>query len=72
LSTVCQQDVPLGDDRPPAAAATPGKEINGTKLHLADDTLGLLLAAVVAAASVQDRDGAKPSLWNLRRAFPTM
>jgi len=27
---------------------------------------------VVTAASVQDRGGAKPLLWNLRRAFPTV
>jgi transposase len=32
------------------------------------DTTGLLLAVVVTAASVQDRDGARPLLWNLRRA----
>ena len=27
---------------------------------------------LVTAASVQDRDGAKPLLWNLRRAFPSI
>ena len=47
-----------------------GKKINGTKRHIAVDTLGLLLAVLVTAASVQDRDAAKPLLWNLRRAFP--
>ncbi len=36
------------------------KKINGRKRHLAVDTLGLLLAIVVTAASVQDRDGARP------------
>jgi putative transposase len=36
-----------------------GKHINGRKRHLLVDTLGLLLAVVVTAASVQDRDGAK-------------
>ena len=30
--------------------------------------MGLLLAVVVTAASVQDRDGARPLLWNLHRA----
>ena len=34
------------------------------------DTLGLLLTVLVTAASVQDRDAAKPLLWNLRRALP--
>ena len=36
------------------------------------DTLGLLLTVLITAASVQDRDGAKPLLWNLRRAFPSV
>ena len=47
-----------------------GKKINGTKRHLAVDVTGLLLTVLVTAASVQDRDAAKPLLWNLRRAFP--
>ena len=42
------------------------KKINGRKRHLAVDTLGLLLAIMVTAASVQDRDGARPLLWQLR------
>jgi len=36
-----------------------GKQVNGRKRHLLVDTLGLLMAVVVTAASVQDRDGAK-------------
>ncbi len=36
-----------------------GKQIKGRKRHLLVDTLGLVLAVVVTAASVQDRDGAK-------------
>jgi transposase len=31
------------------------------------DTAGLLLAVVITAANVQDRDGARPLLWNLHR-----
>jgi len=46
------------------------KKVNGRKRHIAVDTAGLLLAVVVTAASTQDRDGAKPLLWNLRWAFP--
>jgi len=42
------------------------------KRHLAIDVLGLLLTVLVTAASVQDRDAAKPLLWNLRRAFPSI
>jgi transposase len=46
------------------------KKVNGRKRHIAVDTAGLLLAVVVTAACVQDRDAARPLLWNLRRAFP--
>jgi putative transposase len=42
-----------------------GKKINGTKRHLLVDTMGLLLAVVVTAASVQDRDGAQLLLTQL-------
>jgi putative transposase len=49
-----------------------GKKINGTKRHIAVDTAGLLLTVLVTAASVQDRDAARPLLWNLRRAFPSI
>jgi putative transposase len=36
-----------------------GKKVKGRKRHILVDTLGLLLAVIVTAASVQDRDGAK-------------
>jgi transposase len=49
-----------------------GKKINGTKRHIAVDVLGLLLTVLVTAASVQDRDAARPLLWNLRKAFPSV
>ena len=42
--------------------------MNGRKRHIAVDALGLLLAVVITAASVQDRDAARPLLWNLHRA----
>jgi len=38
----------------------PGKKVKGRKRHLVVDTLGLLLAVTVTAASVQDRDAAAP------------
>jgi putative transposase len=47
-----------------------GNKINGTKRHLAVDAIGLLLTVLVTAASVQDRDAARPLLRNLRKAFP--
>ena len=37
-----------------------GKKVKGRKRHLVVDTLGLLLAVSVTAASVQDRDAAAP------------
>jgi putative transposase len=43
------------------------KKVNGRKRHIAVDTTGLVLAVVITAASVQDRDGARPLLWNLHR-----
>jgi len=49
-----------------------GKKVNGRKRHIAVDVMGLLLTVLVTAASVQDRDAAKPLLWNLRKAFPTV
>jgi transposase len=47
-----------------------GQKVQGLKRHIAVDVLGLLLTVLVTAASVQDRDAAKPLLWNLRKAFP--
>jgi len=44
--------------------------VNGRKRHLVVDTIGLLLAVVVHAADVQDRDGAKLVLAKLRGRFP--
>jgi transposase len=49
-----------------------GKKINGRKRHIAVDACGLLLAVVVTAASVQDRDGACPLLALLRERFSTI
>lgn len=41
-----------------------GKKIKGRKRHVLVDTLGLVLAVSVTAASVQDRDGAHPVMAN--------
>ena len=45
---------------------------NGRKRHIAVDTIGLLLTVLITAVGVQDRDGARPLLWNLRKAFPSV
>jgi len=44
-----------------------GKKVKGHKRHILVDTLGLLLMAVVHAASIQDRDGAKLVLEQAKR-----
>ena len=44
------------------------KKVNGRKRHLAVNTTGLLLEVLATPASVQDRDAARPLLFNLHRA----
>jgi transposase len=56
----------------PSRGYDAGKKTNGRKRHIAVDTIGLLLTVLITAASVQDRDGAKPLLWNLLRAVRTI
>jgi putative transposase len=46
--------------------------VTGRKRHIVVDTLGLLLAVVVHAASIQDRDGAKLVLGKLLGRFPRL
>lgn len=47
-----------------------GKKIKGRKRHVLTDTGGLLVAAMVHAADIQDRDGAPPLLASIRSTFP--
>ena len=49
-----------------------GKKVKGRKRHLLVDTLGLVLAVVVHAASVQDRDGAKRLLGSMVGRLPRL
>ena len=46
-----------------------GKKTKGRKRHIIVDTLGLLLAVVVHSADIQDRDGAKMAMDNLRHKY---
>jgi putative transposase len=46
--------------------------VKGRKRHIVVDTMGLLLAVVVHAASVQDRDGAYAVLAKLAGRFPRL
>ena len=48
------------------------KKTKGVKRHLAVDVNGLLLAVVVTAASIQDRDAAHQLLAALRGSFSTI
>jgi hypothetical protein len=47
-----------------------GKKIKGRKRHIATDTLGLLLAVVVTAASVSDSAAGKGLLCTLAAEHP--
>lgn len=49
-----------------------GKKIQGRKRHILVDTMGLLMAVVITAASVQDRDGAKLLLQSLSGSCKTI
>src|SRR3990172_10099049 len=65
---------PVGQDRAKRGARgyDAGKKIKGRKRHLVVDTLGMVLAVVVHAANIQDRDGAKLVLAKLLGLFPRM
>jgi transposase len=47
-----------------------GKKIKGRKRHILTDTTGLLVAAIVHEASIQDRDGAPLLLATVRHVCP--
>jgi transposase len=49
-----------------------GKKVKGRKRHVVVDTLGLLLAVTVTAASVQDRDAAADVVAQACRKAPTI
>jgi transposase len=49
-----------------------GKRTKGRKRHIATDTLGLLLALVITAASVQDTNGGKDLATELAAAHPSV
>jgi putative transposase len=48
------------------------KMVSGRKRHLLVDTLGLILAVVVHAADIQDRDGARSVLAKIKGSFPRL
>jgi putative transposase len=46
--------------------------VNGRKRHIVVDTLGLVLAVVVHAASIQDRDGGRLVIERIATGFPRL
>ena len=46
--------------------------MTGRKRHVIVDTIGLLIAVVVHAADIQDRDGAKLVLHKLKGRYPRL
>lgn len=49
-----------------------GKRVKGRKRHTLVDTLGLLLKAKVLTANIQDRDGAKLLLTEIKEQMPRL
>lgn len=49
-----------------------GKKVKGRKRHLVVDTMGLVLAVSVTAASIQDRDGAHPVMASAMAKYPSI
>jgi putative transposase len=67
-AVIDSQSVRAADTVPKASRGWDNaKKVNGRKRHIAVDVTGLVLAVVITAASVQDRDAARPLLWNLSR-----
>jgi transposase len=67
------QTVPAADIVPRSGRGWDGgKRTNGVKRHIAVDVSGLLLAVVVTAASIPDRDAAHRLLAALRGSFSTI
>ncbi|HET9565515.1 MAG TPA: IS5 family transposase [Mycobacterium sp.] len=67
------QTVPAADTVPRSSRGWDGaKRTNGVKRHIAVEVNGLLLAVVVTAASIQDRDAAHRLLAALRGSFSTI
>lgn len=49
-----------------------GKKVNGIKRHLLVDTLGMILGVLISTADIQDRDGARTLLAQVKGQFPRL
>jgi transposase len=66
-AVIDSQSVRAADTVPrPSRGFDAAKKVNGRKRHIAVDTMGLLLAVMVIAGCVQDRDAGCWLLWRLR------
>src|SRR5215469_4787619 len=59
-------------DSQTASTTEAGRRLHGRKRHIVTDTNGLLLAAYVHPANIQDVHGAVPLLKRLRDRFPRL
>lgn len=48
------------------------KKINGRKRHIVTDTLGLIMVLVIHSADIQDREGAKKVIEELKYKYPRL
>lgn len=48
------------------------KKVKGRKRHILVDTIGLLMIVIVHTANIQDRDGAKLVLEQVKDSFPRL
>jgi len=48
------------------------KKINGRKRHVVTDTLGLIMVIVIHSADIQDREGAKKVIEELKYKYPRL
>ena len=72
-AVIDSQTVPGADTVPGTSRGWDGgKRSNGRKRHLAVDVTGLVLAVLVTAASIQDRDAGHRLLAALRARFSTI
>ncbi|MDN3459896.1 IS5 family transposase [Rhodococcus sp. APC 3903] len=72
-TVIDSQTLPAADTVPRSSRGWDGgKRTNGRKRHIAVDLTGLVLAVVVTAASIQDRDAAFRLLSRLRDTFSTI
>lgn len=71
VGIIDSQSVPTSESGGPRGVDA-GKRVKGRKRHIVTDTDGLLLAAQVHPANIQDPHGAVALLHDLRRRFPEL